>query len=256
MAKSKDMTAREASDRLRSHAEPGRAEKLVWFFKARPGGYGEGDRFHGVRVPIVRQVAREFARLPLAETVKLLRSEFHEERLLGLFLLVRRYESGDEAGKQTVYETYLEHLRHVNNWDLVDASAHRIVGRHLLSRDRDLIYRLARSAVLWERRIAVISTFAFIAGDDFDDALAIAELLLEDEEDLIHKAVGWMLRELGKRDLDRLLGFLDRHWEDMPRTMVRYAIERLPAEHRERYRMTPEARARARKRARDRRPSS
>jgi 3-methyladenine DNA glycosylase AlkD len=237
-------TADQARQRLRERAEPGRAEKQEWFFKAGPGGYGEGDRFHGVRVPDIRRLAAACRDLHLRELNELLASPFHEERLLALFVLVRRYEKGDDATRQTIFDTYITNLDRVNNWDLVDASAPRIVGAHLMRRDRGLLYRLAESEVLWERRVAMIATFAFIADGDFEDALAIGELLLNDSEDLIHKAAGWMLREVGKRDVASLEAFLERHAACMPRTMLRYSIERLPADRRAAYMGRPRDRGR------------
>jgi 3-methyladenine DNA glycosylase AlkD len=225
-------TAGRARELLRERAEPGRAEKQAWFFKTEPGGYGERDRFHGVRVPDIRRVASCCRDLPLREVEQLLDAPFHEERLLALFVMVRRYERGDEPTRQTIFDAYLARLDKVNNWDLVDASAPRIVGAHLRKRDRALLYRLAASSILWERRVGVLATFAFMADGEFEDALAIAEKLLDDEEDLIHKATGWMLREVGKRDVAALEAFLDRHHAAMPRTMLRYAIERLPPDRR------------------------
>jgi 3-methyladenine DNA glycosylase AlkD len=233
-------SAAEARRQLRAAAEPGRAENLAWFFKTGPGGYGEGDRFHGVRVPAVRRVARALRDLSLPEVKKLLRSAFHEERLLGLFLLVHRFEKGDASERSSIVTTYLDNLDRVDNWDLVDASAPRILGAHLRERrDRRILYRLAASTVLWERRIAMIATLAFIQEGDVEDALAIAEELLDDDEDLIHKAAGWMLREVGKRDAARLEAFLTRHHVHMPRTMLRYAIERLSPRKRARFMKRP-----------------
>lgn len=238
-------TAAEARRRLRAAAEPGRAENLAWFFKTGPGGYGEGDRFHGVRVPAIRSVARTLRGMTPAELEKLLRSPMHEERLLALFLLVHRFEKGDDQQREAVVSTYLQHLDRVNNWDLVDASAPRILGAHLRDRrDRRILHRLAASSVLWERRVAMVATLAFIQDGDFDDTIAIAETLLEDDEDLIHKAAGWMLREMGKRDVDRLEAFLTRHHAHMPRTMLRYAIEKLSPRDRARFMKRP-ARRRA-----------
>lgn len=245
-------TADQARQRLRERAEPGRVEKQEWFFKAGPGGYGEGDRFHGVRVPDIRSVAAECRDLALRELKKLLASSFHEERLLALLVLAHRYEKGDDTVRRTIFDTYLAGLDRVDNWDLVDASAPRIVGAHLKQRDRGLLYRLAASGVLWERRVAIISTFAFIVEGDFEDALAIAELLLDDDEDLIHKAVGWMLREVGKRDVVSLEAFLERHAARMPRTMLRYAIERLPADRRAAHMTRPRDRGRSLARRRPR----
>lgn len=220
--------------RLRELADPGIAAHSAKFFKTGPGEYGEGDRFFGIRVPHLRRLAREFRGMPLAEALKSLRSPFHEERLFALCVMVESYERGDEAAKREIFRAYLDHREYVNGWDLVDASAPRIVGAQLASRSRKRLYRLARSRRLWDRRIAMLATLRFIADDDFDDALALAERLLDDPHDLMHKAVGWMLREIGKRDAAVLRGFLDRHQTRMPRTMLRYAIERLPDGERKR----------------------
>jgi 3-methyladenine DNA glycosylase AlkD len=198
------------------------------FFKTGPGQYGEGDRFLGVMVPQTRQVAREFRELPLAEVEELLRSSWHEERLCALLLLVHRFERGDDAARREVYDLYLANTAHIDSWDLVDLSAPRIVGGWLQGRSRAPLYRLARSKRLWERRIAILATATFIARADFTDALALSELLLGDEHDLMHKAVGWMLREVGKRDVKVLEAFLEKHGGRMPRTALRYAIEKFP----------------------------
>lgn len=219
---------------LREAAEPDRAETLRRFFKTGPGEYGEGDVFLGVRVPEARKVARRFAALEEEDVLKLLRSPVHEERLVALVILVRRYERGDENTREHVYGLYLENTAWINNWDLVDASAPQVVGAHLLGRDRSILDRLVRSPSVWERRISIMATFAFIRAGDFEDTLRLARTLLRDGHDLIHKATGWMLREVGKRDEDLLTRFLEEHAPDMPRTMLRYAIERLAPETRAR----------------------
>lgn len=221
--------------RLEALADPAQAAFLQRFFKTGPGQYGEGDRFLGIRVPAVRRLVREFRATPLHDAVALLASPWHEARLLGLLLMVERYARGDAAGRQAAYDAYLGHTDRINNWDLVDTSAPHIVGRHLLERERTVLDRLAASASLWERRIALLATHAFIRAGQFDDTLRLCERLLGDREDLIHKAAGWMLREAGKRDVRALEGFLDRHAAQMPRTMLRYAIERLPPVQRRRY---------------------
>lgn len=220
-------SASHARRELAEHADAERAASLVKFFKAGPGEYAAGDRFLGLTVPKVREVAREYQNLPLKETLKLLRSRIHEERLLALIILIRQFKGGDEAQRRAVTDAYLAHLRHVNHWDLVDVSCPFIVGEYLRKRDRALLYELARSRDMWRRRVSIISTFAFIRAGDCADTLRIARMLLRDREDLIHKAVGWMLREVGKRDPAALETFLNRHAADMPRTMLRYAIERL-----------------------------
>ena len=203
------------------------------FFKTGKGEYGEGDRFLGIRVPTIRKCVREYRAISLEDTLKLLKSSFHEARLLALLILVAKYSSANmSTEKEAIYRSYLSHTKFINNWDLVDCSAEHIVGTHLFSKDRKPIYRLVRSRNLWERRIGVMSTFHFIKREDFSETLAIAELLLYDKEDLIHKAVGWMLREVGKRNRNVEERFLAKHYKEMPRTMLRYAIEKLPESER------------------------
>jgi 3-methyladenine DNA glycosylase AlkD len=217
---------------LREAAEPERVPELQRFFKTGPGGYGEGDVFLGVRVPAVRVVARRHAGLDLEDVTKLLCSPVHEERLAALVILVRRYGRADEQERQRIYDLYLGNTAHVKGWDLVDVSAPYIVGAHLLDCrgvERRVLDRLASSPSVWERRIAIMATFAFVRAGECNETLRLARVLLEDEHDLIHKAVGWMLREVGKRDEELLVGFLQQHAGDMPRTMLRYAVERLDA---------------------------
>jgi 3-methyladenine DNA glycosylase AlkD len=222
--------------RLRYLASPKIAEHSQRFFKTGPGDYRAGDRFLGIRVPDVRKVARDFRGAPLAAALPLLRSPLHEERLLALVLMVDLFKRGDEDARAAIYAQYLKHTPlYVNNWDLVDTSAQQIVGAHLETRDRTVLYELARSSSLWERRVAIIATFQFIKSSSFDDTLAIAKLLLHDPEDLIHKATGWMLREVGNRDRDAEERFLREHYASMPRTMLRYAIEKLPERRRRAY---------------------
>jgi 3-methyladenine DNA glycosylase AlkD len=212
---------------LREHVEPGRAEVIAPYLGIKPGGYGEGDVCLRVRVPAVRRVVRNHRDLSVDELAELLRSGVHEERLAALILLVRRYPSEPER----IYDLYLASTAYVNNWDLIDGSAPHIVGAHLLERPRDVLYRLVGSESVWERRIAVLATFAFIRAGSYDDTLALCERLLGDEHDLIHKATGWMLREVGNRDRPTMVTFVERHRAQMPRTMLRYAIEKLePAE--------------------------
>ena len=224
-----------AQQRLRSLGCPKQAAILARFFKTGPGQYGEGDRFIGVKVPVTRKVAWEFKSLPLAEVECLLHSEIHEERLLALVILVGQFEKGDDAARKRINDFYLASTKHINNWDLVDLSAPQIVGGNLETRSRRPLDRLAKSASLWERRISILATHWFIRHGDFADTLRIAEKLLTDGEDLIHKAVGWMLREVGKRDLVVLEEFLSEHCRAMPRTMLRYAIERFPEGKRQAY---------------------
>ncbi|NTV58260.1 MAG: DNA alkylation repair protein [Deltaproteobacteria bacterium] len=223
------MTAEHIRSILRGLEDPAKARILQGFFKTGPGEYGEGDLFLGITVPQLRKVSKECDAVPIGEAEALLKSTIHEERLLALLILIRKYNGEDESGKKGVYTLYLKSTRWINNWDLVDLSAPNIVGDFLMSRNRRPLYRLAKSPVLWERRVAILATHRFIRERQFDDTLEISEILLRDKEDLIQKAVGWMLREVGKRDLHAEEGFLKEHYKQMPRTMLRYAIERFPA---------------------------
>jgi 3-methyladenine DNA glycosylase AlkD len=219
---------------LRTHANSAKAVGLQRFFKTGPGGYAEGDRFLGVMVPQIRLVAETCADLSRRSIQKLIQSTFHEERLLGLLILTRQYQRATAARREALFRLYLRNRRWINNWDLVDSSAPYVVGPHLEGSDRDLLLQLATSKRLWDRRIAVLATFHFIRNGDFRDALKLCERLLADREDLMHKACGWMLREIGKRDRRTLERFLTLHAPAMPRTMLRYAIERLPKSSRRR----------------------
>lgn len=225
--------------RLRRMADPARAAGLQRFFRTGPGEYGAGDRFLGLHVPQIRGLAREFSSLPLGEVEALLAVEWHEVRLLALIILSDAYRRADAKTRERIYRVYLRRRRRVNNWDLVDLSAPNIVGAHLFERSRAPLYDLARSRSLWDRRIAIVATHYFIRRGDFDDTLRIAELLERDDHDLIHKAVGWMLREVGKKNESVLLRFLDRHAASLPRTALRYSIERLKPAARARYMKTP-----------------
>ena len=220
---------------LRAAANPDDAVHLQRFFKTGPGQYGEGDRFLGLRVPVLRRLARKYRGLATCDALSLLVSKWHEERLLGLMLLVGLYTRATPADKQMIYDAYLGHTRHINNWDLVDASAPYIVGRHVPLDQLAVLERLARSESVWERRIAVLATFHRIKEGQFAPALRVGELLLDDKHDLIHKAVGWMLREVGKRDRATLEAFLQAHYRTMPRTALRYAIEHFTERQRQRY---------------------
>ena len=211
------------------------AEHSQRFFKTGKGQYGEGDIFLGIRVPVLRKIAKKFRRISLAEVSKLLESKFHEERLLSILMLVNLFKSGDEDDQELIYELYLDKTKFINNWDIVDISAGNIVGAFLFEKDKAPLYRLVFSENLWERRIAIVATFYFIRNDEFDDTLKIAEILFTDKEDLIHKAVGWMLREVGKRVIEIEEEFLEEHYLKMPRTMLRYAIERFPETRRKMY---------------------
>ena len=219
-------------DQLRAAGDPEDALFLQRFFKTGPGGYAEGDVFIGVRVPVVRRLARQADPLPLADILRLLASRIHEERLLALVVMNRRFERGDEAVRREVYDAYLAHRDCINNWDLVDVSAPNIPGAWLLDHPRGILDTLVESPVLWDRRIAVLATFTLLRAGQFDDTVRLCTRLLNDPEDLMHKACGWMLRECGKRDLAVLRTFLRAHSASMPRTMLRYAIEKLPPEER------------------------
>lgn len=215
--------------RLHRLANPETAKQLGRFFKTGPGEYGQGDRFLGIRVPALKKRAREWVATDLATVVEVLHSVYHEARLVALLILVGKYKRArSRAEERSIYRTYLRNTSRINNWDLVDVSAEHIVGAYLFSRDRKPLYRLARSRILWERRIAILSTFHFIRQGDFTETLALAEILLADDHDLIHKAVGWMLREVGNRDRTTEEAFLRQHGRTMPRTMLRYAIEKFP----------------------------
>jgi len=229
------ITARAAGRMLRQHAEPGAAAILQRFFKTGPGEYGEGDRFIGVKVPATRRVCRECRGMALDEVERLLRSKIHEERLLALLILVDRFAAADLTGRRRLFDFYLRHTDFINNWDLVDASAPQIVGAYLRDRSKAPLIRLARSRSVWERRIAMIATYDGIRRGELEATFRIADLLLDDEHDLIHKAVGWMLREAGKRDGRAARHFLASRYRSMPRTALRYAIERFPEQERKRY---------------------
>jgi len=220
--------------RIRGLGSESAALKNRRFFKTGPGDYGEGDMFLGVSVPQLRSLLSAAAELSLAQNVELLGSPWHEERLFGLLLLVRRFRGATEGGelRDRLAALYLENLASVNNWDLVDSSAPQILGAWLLSRDRSLLNALAASKIMWERRVAVVATQAFIRQSDFEWTFRLVRLLLGDSHDLMHKACGWMLREAYKKQAAPVLGFLEEHGPRMPRTMLRYAIERVPAAQR------------------------
>ena len=232
------MKAAAAQRALKVYASPARKATNEWFFKTGKGEYGYGDKFIGVTVPNCRKVAKEYRDLSLAEVKKLLYSKVHEERLMVLFILVGQFEKGDSENRARIYKFYLKHKGQVNNWDLVDSSAHKIVGAYLLDqpkKEQAVLDKLALSKSLWDRRIAIIATLAFIGKGSFDLTLKLSKKLLNDKEDLMHKAVGWMLREVGKKDTPVLESFLAKHYEEMPRTMLRYAIEKFPEHHRKQY---------------------
>jgi 3-methyladenine DNA glycosylase AlkD len=228
-------SATRVREELRKLVDPDKARFLPRFFKTGPGEYGAGDRFLGVTVPGCRRVAKRARGLDASEVEKLLRSPWHEERAVALFILLAAFERGDARERGRIYRLYRRNLEHVNNWDLVDASAPTIVGGYLEDKDREPLYRWASSRDLWKRRIAILATLRYIKNGDFEDTLAIARILRDDEEDLIRKAVGWMLREVGNRDREAEEGFLRAHHRLMPRTMLRYAIEKFPENERRAY---------------------
>ena len=220
------MTATDLKKKLKCLAEPKRAEVSLRFFQTQKGGYGEGDQFLGVTVPDQRKVAKQFKSLKPPDLEKLLQSSIHEHRLTSLFIIVRQFERGNENQRKQLIALYKRNLRYVNNWDLVDSSAPYLLGVYLQDRSKSILYQYAKSPSLWRRRVGVLSTFGFIKQGEYKDSLAITKILLNDQHDLIHKASGWMLREIGKRDKDVLVNFLNKHCETMPRTMLRYAIEK------------------------------
>jgi 3-methyladenine DNA glycosylase AlkD len=219
---------------LRKLASPEKAKISQRFFKTGKGQYGEGDVFLGITVPQSRKIAKKYYKLSFKETKQLLESKIHEERLIAILILVHLYQTNEKL-REDIVNFYLFHTTKINNWDLVDLSAHKILGAYLLDKDRKVLYKLAKSKNLWEKRIAIISTFHFIKNNQFKDTLKISEILLNDSHDLIHKAVGWMLREVGKKDLEVEEKFLKKHYKKMPRTMLRYAIERFEERKRLKY---------------------
>jgi len=231
----KNMSVPAIKKRLREYSSKEKARILQRFFKTGPGEYGEGDVFIGVMVPYARKVAKEFNDAPLSGIEELLKSPVHEERLTALLILVSKFKKASEKEKARIYRSYLKNYSYINNWDLVDLTAHHIIGGFLKDKDRSVLYSLAVSKNLWKRRMSVISTFHYFKDNDFKETIKIAQMLLNDEEDLIHKAVGWALREVGKRDLSILESFLDKNCKVMPRTMLRYAIERMTEAKRKMY---------------------
>ena len=221
---------------LRQMASKEKAQVLMRFFKTGKGQYAEGDKFLGVMVPQTRKLVKKFENLERENVLEFLRSKFHEERLLALLILVRQFEKGSAQRQKEIFEIYLRNTKFINNWDLVDLSADKIVGAFLEKKSKNILFDLAKSKSLWERRIAMLATFHFIKNGQSEWAIKIAEKLLHDKHDLMHKAVGWMLREVGKRCSEKTeCEFLDKHARTMPRTMLRYAIERFPEEKRKYY---------------------
>jgi 3-methyladenine DNA glycosylase AlkD len=235
MRASKPLGAEVVRRAIREHADADRALKVARFFKTGKGEYGEGDQFLGVPVPELRRIAKQYWALPWFQLRSLLRSPIHEDRFTALIILCENYVRADEERRERIVDRYLTHTTWVNNWDLVDVSAYKILGVHLLDHPRAVLKKLARSKSVWERRIAMVATYELITHDDFRDAFAVADILLEDTHDLIQKAVGWMLREVGKRNRKKLEHFLKSRYDRMPRTMLRYAIEKFPKTRREAY---------------------
>ncbi|HRZ85166.1 MAG TPA: DNA alkylation repair protein [Candidatus Paceibacterota bacterium] len=231
---------------LKNNENYEKAKLLQRFFKTGKGEYGEGDIFLGIVVPQQRKIAKNYIDLSLTDLKSLLNSRIHEERMISLFILVDKYKKADKQNKKSekdedvkknIFEFYLKNTKNINNWDLVDLSAPNIVGNYLLDKEeeRGILYKLAKSDNLWDKRISIISTFTFIRNKDFEDSLKISEILISDKHDLIHKAVGWMLREIGKKDMVVLEDFLGKHYKKMPRTMLRYSIEKFPEKRRKQY---------------------
>lgn len=221
--------AEEIKINLKAYASSEKADLLQRFFKTKKGEYGEGDIFLGVVVPHTRLVAKKYVDVLLSDIKELLYSKIHEERLCALLILVEKYNKADEKNKKVIADFYSKNLKQANNWDLVDLSAPKILGEYLMDKPRDILYKLVKSKNLWEKRVSVLSCFAFIKRGEFEDALKISEILLTDPHDLIQKAVGWMLREVGKRSLSTEEIFLKKYYKNMPRTMLRYSIEKFPA---------------------------
>ncbi len=229
------MKAKDIQIKLKALGSPEVKAIALRFFKTGPGDYGEGDRFHGIKVPVIRRVVGEYRDLAFPEIKRLLASPFHEDRFAALDIMARQFKRGDEATREKIYRLYIGSARWINNWDLVDVSAPHILGAYLEARDRAPLYTLAQSKHLWERRMAIVATLRFVRKKDSVDALRIAKLLLAAPEDLLHKAVGWVLREVGKRDRHAEEAFLVRHYRTMPRTMLRYAIEHFSEPRRQDY---------------------
>lgn len=225
-------------DELQKNANPERAKNFKWFFKTGKGQYGEGDKFLGITVPHLRIISKKYQNLELKDLQKLLGNKFHEYRLSALMILRMKYSSyvkTSEDKQKAIVQFYLKNTKKINNWDLVDLSCHHILGHWLLDKDRKILYALAKSKNIWEKRIAVISTFEFMRNNQYIDTLEISKILLNDKHDLIHKAVGWALREIGKKDKETEIKFLNKYYKAMPRTMLRYAIEKFSDKERKKY---------------------
>lgn len=220
---------------LNKAKNPQKAKDLKWFFKTAPGEYGYGDIFWGIMVPIQRKICKKYSNLNLSEIQKLLNSPVHEHRFSALVILVSKYKKANDTKKKEIFDFYLKNYKRINNWDLVDTSTPQIIGNYLIDKNRSVLYKLARSQNLWKKRIAVLATAAFIRECQFDDILKISEILLKDKHDLIHKAVGWMLREVGKRNKRVLIIFLKKYARQMPRVMLRYSIEKFTPKEKQKY---------------------
>lgn len=233
--KIKTMTAKNIQIELTTYSTPEKKEFLPYFFKTGKGQYGEGDKFLGVVVPDTRSVAKKNKELPFSEIENLLNNEYHECRLCALLILIEQFKKATEENRKKIFDFYLAHTNRINNWDLVDLSAKDIVGEYLIDKDRSVLYDLVKSELLWDQRIAIVSTYAFIRRGDLYDTFLLSEKLLDHKHDLMHKATGWMLREMGKKDLNMLRAFLDNHHKQMPRTMLRYSIEKMDKSERAHY---------------------
>ena len=225
-----------AREEIRALANKEIAQHSLRFFKTDKGEYGHGDLFLGVRAPKIRLIAKKHIDISITDMQTLIRSKYHEERFLGLIILVNKYaKTKDKKNRNQLYKIYVSSFKYINNWNLVDVTCPHVTGKHLIDKDRTILYKWAKSEDLWTKRIAMVSTFSFIRKNDLEDTFKIAEILLHDEHDLIHKAVGWMLREAGKRDIKKEETFLKKYYKTMPRTMLRYSIEKFPESKRQKY---------------------
>ncbi|MFH0859372.1 MAG: DNA alkylation repair protein [Patescibacteria group bacterium] len=231
----REVNLKEFRKDFKSKANPKTAQALQRFFKTRKGEYGYGDIFYGIKVPETRKTAKDYQNLSFSDVQQLLKSKIHEERLAVLLILIYKFEKGDIKEKQKIFNLYLKNTKYINNWDLVDLSAPRIIGKYLSDKPKSVLYKLAKSKNLWEKRIAIISTYWFIKNNQLGDTFKISAILLNDKHDLIHKAVGWMLREAGKKSIIEEEIFLKKYYKKMPRTMLRYAIEKFPEKKRRMY---------------------
>ena len=225
-----------AREEIRALANKKIAQHSLRFFKTDKGEYGHGDLFLGVRAPQIRLIAKKHIDISITDMKTLIQSKYHEERFLGLIILVNKYaKTKDKKNRNQLYKIYVSSFKYINNWNLVDVTCPHVTGKHLIDKDRTILYKWAKSEDLWTKRIAMVSTFSFIRKNDLEDTFKIAEILLQDKHDLIHKAVGWMLREAGKRDIKKEEAFLKKHYKTMPRTMLRYSIEKFPETKRQKY---------------------